>query len=804
MKSRISLIIVLALAALLVGTVAPQPPAAKAQSAEPTPELAEPLQEWAQMSAENRADVENPLTLAPDAANATDRFGYTWSETAAADGWKDVSVGVTQVFTKTDDSVSTAIPIGFSFKFYEKTYTQVYINSNGMLNFGKGSTSRDVQPMPQEPSPNDFLAPLWADLAIGGEWNSGDVVYKQGSGYFVVAWRNVTGRYSPKTDLLNFQVILYSNGDIRFVYQTLVGLPESFAVGIEDYDGADGLTYSYKTSFSAPRSILFTRPATSPRAKLLPILQGGFAQNRQAAFQVAVSNVGDDASASDIFNLTSSITTTGWSASFWSADGLTALTDHDANGQPDTGSLAKGGVFTTTVKITAASTILTPSGARVLVSATSHNAPARQATGIIQVALPTKFAQAFSNQSGLNLGLYDPSSLGASRVDSWFGGSNMSLSSLNQGLYAFSWERSASKDLGNGNVIYYTDAEYMLLNPSGQAIIPTSKLTNNQSVTKITTDLSPMMVATPNGVIGAIWIHAITDPVLGINANLFFARLNADGTPQAASTHLNLTNNSAWQGETTKNVPVFFSPRIVATKDNRFVLVWFDERYPSLNQKLSDVWYTILGDSNGDGTFEVLLTPRQLTTGVAGSLLYSFPAITLLSNGQVFISYTRFDDNLDQYGIAYTAINSSGQVLQQGTVSGAQGTRSDVVQFASGRILLAWTDSTVGRIGYTVLDGSTFASLYSPKSLTGPERFPRVGDFVSVTTDRQNRGVLTWMDQHWNQRLYYALVDDSANRLVDPMPFLIGESENVLVQTSFTGYGNAPRPEFVFLPMIRR
>ena len=36
----------------------------------------------------------------------------------------------------TDDSYSTAVPLGFSFCFLDNTYTQCYIGSNGWVSFG--------------------------------------------------------------------------------------------------------------------------------------------------------------------------------------------------------------------------------------------------------------------------------------------------------------------------------------------------------------------------------------------------------------------------------------------------------------------------------------------------------------------------------------------------------------------------------------------------------------------------------------------------------------------------------------------
>jgi hypothetical protein len=61
------------------------------------------------------------------------------------------------------------------------------------------------------------------------------------------------------------------------------------------------------------------------------------------------------------------------------------------------------------------------------------------------------------------------------------------------------------------------------------------------------------------------------------------------------------------------------------------------------------------------------------------------------------------------------------------------------------------------------------------------------------------------MDRRWSRHLYYAQVDPQGNLVVEPMIFITGADANVLVQTSFTGYGNAPRSySSIFLPVIHR
>ena len=51
--------------------------------------------------------------------------------------------------------------IGFNFNFFENTYTEFYVSSNGLVTFGAGSASATEQPIPTATIPNNFIAPFW-------------------------------------------------------------------------------------------------------------------------------------------------------------------------------------------------------------------------------------------------------------------------------------------------------------------------------------------------------------------------------------------------------------------------------------------------------------------------------------------------------------------------------------------------------------------------------------------------------------------------------------------------------------------
>ena len=162
--------------------------------------------------------------------------------------WIDATSG--RQLSLTDDSCSGPLDLGFSFKFYDGVYTQIYVNSNGMVLFDRCNTSYSNVPIPNAAEPNNFVAPLWDDLTPG----SGGVYYATfgtaPNRYAVVEWHNVSfyGASLPQT----FEVILYEGSNsVVFQYLSLSGSQgsgSSATVGIENRTGSAGVQYLYNGS----------------------------------------------------------------------------------------------------------------------------------------------------------------------------------------------------------------------------------------------------------------------------------------------------------------------------------------------------------------------------------------------------------------------------------------------------------------------------------------------------------------------------------------------------------------------------
>ena len=116
-----------------------------------------------------------------------------------------------------DSTITPAIPLGFSFRYFDQLYTTARITGNGWLSF-TATSSADSPPFGASPSasaPNAVIAPFWfdADPTLGNA--NTDVRYlttgTAPNRKFIVNWIKVPS-YFDSTDKATFQVILYENG----------------------------------------------------------------------------------------------------------------------------------------------------------------------------------------------------------------------------------------------------------------------------------------------------------------------------------------------------------------------------------------------------------------------------------------------------------------------------------------------------------------------------------------------------------------------------------------------------------------
>ena len=169
---------------------------------------------------------------------------YSWISTSTSTG-----------ITGDDQSKQFSLP--FTFNFYGNNYNSVYVCSNGFLSFTSSSNSYKPVEIPNTGDPNALVAPFWRDLTPDA---SGTITYTSTSSYFVVTWNNVKN-YS-NSNRQTFQVILYSNGEIKFQYQS-VSHDVTTSIGIENQDGSDGVKYTFSSSSPSNYSAVKFTPVDS-------------------------------------------------------------------------------------------------------------------------------------------------------------------------------------------------------------------------------------------------------------------------------------------------------------------------------------------------------------------------------------------------------------------------------------------------------------------------------------------------------------------------------------------------------------
>ncbi|MEO9576424.1 MAG: Hint domain-containing protein [Tateyamaria sp.] len=129
-------------------------------------------------------------------------------------------------------------------KFFGEQYTEMWVNSNGLLTFESPNTS--YQPEGLSGLDQPAIAPFWSDVDID---KGGDIHWDvdPDAGTVTITWEDVTP-YTGSTDTNSFQVVLSSDGgsdfSIEFIYEELSWVDGGFGVatagvtdgGIEDFD----------------------------------------------------------------------------------------------------------------------------------------------------------------------------------------------------------------------------------------------------------------------------------------------------------------------------------------------------------------------------------------------------------------------------------------------------------------------------------------------------------------------------------------------------------------------------------------
>ncbi|MFW9970232.1 MAG: S8 family serine peptidase [Candidatus Odinarchaeota archaeon] len=152
------------------------------------------------------------------------------------------------------------ISLPFEFHFYDQTFSNVYVSSNGWLSFVNPTpSSMNNIPFPLSlPDYHYMIAPFWDDLLTTG--STGYVIVKSYPTLWVVEWENILHASNGAT-VGRFEVVLYKTGEIVFNYDYLDYTEGGYTCGLNlgvdtryynSYQGLTNLTNDFSILFNPP------------------------------------------------------------------------------------------------------------------------------------------------------------------------------------------------------------------------------------------------------------------------------------------------------------------------------------------------------------------------------------------------------------------------------------------------------------------------------------------------------------------------------------------------------------------------
>ncbi|MBL0342009.1 MAG: PKD domain-containing protein [Bacteroidetes bacterium] len=138
-----------------------------------------------------------------------------------------------------DDIVSSFIPIGFNFPYYNTVQTQLKISTNGFISFNSNSGSGCCAGafLPNNSSTlSNLIAVAWTDLFVGAP-NSIDYFNLTSPNRFVIRWNAVAHCCTTTPPQVTAQIILYETGEIEMHNTSILTGGSVMTMGIENANG---------------------------------------------------------------------------------------------------------------------------------------------------------------------------------------------------------------------------------------------------------------------------------------------------------------------------------------------------------------------------------------------------------------------------------------------------------------------------------------------------------------------------------------------------------------------------------------
>ena len=185
-----------------------------------------------------------------------------------------------------DDANAQNIPLGFTFNYLGSFFTQVSVNSNGILSFNNSNPAAGFALNNTIATTNiallNALFPLWDDLDGSGGTASYLTTGTAGGRVFTMEWRNWMWASGAAAASISFQIKLYEGTNIiEFIYNQEAGsvalADPGASIGLNDATGGSGHYLSLDGSGASPMALsntpnnsIGTRPATGQIYRFIP------------------------------------------------------------------------------------------------------------------------------------------------------------------------------------------------------------------------------------------------------------------------------------------------------------------------------------------------------------------------------------------------------------------------------------------------------------------------------------------------------------------------------------------------------
>ncbi len=179
---------------------------------------------------------------------------------------------------KLDDDDHVTVQLPFEFKYFNQTYDELTINSNGWASFIPCEIDYFYNyTIPMALGPKAVLAPFWDDLeVINNDSIRVFTKYEQNNGRFIIEWSRALNGFDEVTEE-TFAIYLYDqdaiptesgDGVIEFHYLDIADIDADknySTIGIEDHTKNEGIQYAFNNTYAPgaaqlqnQRSIRFT------------------------------------------------------------------------------------------------------------------------------------------------------------------------------------------------------------------------------------------------------------------------------------------------------------------------------------------------------------------------------------------------------------------------------------------------------------------------------------------------------------------------------------------------------------------